>query len=207
MAPESPWPVIHAERRALIADLQGLSPEQWDAPSLCAEWTVRQVLGHVTATARMTPGRFVGHFAASGFRFHRMVATDVRAETAGSPQDQLAALAALADASTAPPGPVEAMLGEIVIHGQDIRRPLGIVHAPPTVAVVRVADFYRSSNLLIGAQRRIAGVRLSATDTDWTTGDGPEVSGPVLSLLMLMVGRTPSPDVRGPGLARIVPGP
>jgi uncharacterized protein (TIGR03083 family) len=61
----SPWPVIHAEREALVADLASLSDEQWATPSLCADWTVRDVLAHMTATAKMTPGRFIGKFVGS----------------------------------------------------------------------------------------------------------------------------------------------
>jgi uncharacterized protein (TIGR03083 family) len=206
MAAESPWPVIHAERRALIADLRGLTAEPWQAPSLCGEWSIRQVLGHLTATARMTPGRFIGHFAAAGFQFNRMTAKDVQTETSASPDQQLAAFSALAGASTAPPGPVEAMLGEIIIHAEDIRRPLGIKHEYSPAAVVRVADFYKGSNLLIGAKRRIAGLTLSATDTDWSVGQGPQISGPVLSLVMLMTGRPATGDLTGPGLSKITAG-
>ena len=55
--------------------------------------------------------------------------------------------------------------------------------------MVAVADFYKNSNLLIGAKKRIAGVTLRATDTDWRHGDGPLVSGPVLALVMAMTGR------------------
>jgi uncharacterized protein (TIGR03083 family) len=203
MAGDSVWPVVHAERRALVEDLRSLPPVQWLVPSLCARWSVREVLGHLTATARMTPTRFVLHLAAAGFSAHRLAARDVRRETSGSPEQQLAALEALADASTAPPGPVDAVLGEIIVHGEDIRRPLGIPHAYPAEAVVRVADFYRGSNLRVGSRRRIAGLRLEATDVEWATGTGPVVSGPILSLVLAMTGRPPAEDLSGPGLAEL----
>ena len=67
------------------------------------------------------------------------------------------------------------------MHSADIRRPLGIPYAPPVSTSRRVADFYKNSNLLIGAKTRIAGIHLVATDTDWTHGSGPEVRGPLLS--------------------------
>ena len=82
-----------------------------------------------------------------------------------------------------------AMLGEIVVHGEDIRRPLGLKHRPPEAALTAVADSWKNSNLLIGAKRRITGLRLRATDTGWAHGDGPEVSGPLLSLILAMTGR------------------
>jgi len=68
-------------------------------------------------------------------------------------------------------------------------------------ALTRVADFYKGSNLLIGAKNRIAGLTMTATDTDWSTGSGPEVRGPMLSLVMAMTGRSAAlADLSGEGL-------
>jgi uncharacterized protein (TIGR03083 family) len=204
MANSSPWPLIHAERAALAADLAPLDDGQWKTPSLCQGWSVREVLGHLTATAKMTPPRFLAEFAAAGFRFNVMTAKDVRRETADTPAEGLAAFRALATATTHPPGPAEAMLGEAVIHGEDIRRPLGISRDYPMAAVLRVADFYTGSNLLIGAKNRIAGLRLHAADADWSTGSGPEVSGPAVSLVLAMTGRSAAlDDLSGDGLAEL----
>ena len=103
-----------------------------------------------------------------------------------------------------PPAPVMAMLGEIVVHGEDIRRPLGLKHQPPEEALVAVADSWKNSNLLIGSKRRITGLRLRATDTEWVHGDGPEVSGPLLSLILAMTGRKDvHPDLTGEGVAEL----
>ena len=202
MAAPSPWPIIHAERESLVADVEGLTDEQWATPSLCAEWSVRDVFAHMTATAKMTPPKFVGKFARSGFNFDAMVSKDIARETAGTPADGLAEFRAHLTDTTHPPGPIDAMLGEAIIHSSDIRLPLGISHDFPTDAVVRVADFYKGSNLLIGAKDRISGLTLKATDADWSTGSGPEVSGPVLSLLLAMTGRSAAvTDLSGDGVA------
>jgi hypothetical protein len=92
-------------------------------------------------------------------------------------------------------------LGEIVVHGEDIRRPLGLTHSSPESALLAVADTWKNSNLLIGAKRRISGLRLRATDTEWTHGDGPEVLGPLQSLVLAMTGRKGSHiDLGGEGL-------
>ncbi|NMN98633.1 maleylpyruvate isomerase family mycothiol-dependent enzyme [Antrihabitans stalactiti] len=190
MAAPSPWPIIHAERESLIADVEGLTDEQWATASLCAEWSVRDVFAHMTATVKMTPPKFVGKFARSGFNFDAMAAKDIARETAGTPADGLAEFRAHLTDKTHPPGPIDAMLGEAIIHSSDIRLPLGISHDFPTDAVVRVADFYKGSNLLIGAKNRISGLTLKATDADWSTGSGPEVSGPMLSLALAMTGRS-----------------
>jgi uncharacterized protein (TIGR03083 family) len=197
----SPWPVIHAERDALAADLDGLDDAQWRTPSLCGEWSVREVLGHMTATARMTPPKFLAELAGSGFKFNKMTARDVARETSGTPAEGLAAFRSLSRATTHPPGPIDSMLGEAIIHSEDIRRPLFISRQYPLDAVTRVADFYKGSNLLIGARKRIDGLRLRATDTEWSTGDGPEVSGPAVSLLLVMTGRPQAlADLSGDGV-------
>jgi uncharacterized protein (TIGR03083 family) len=196
-----PWSLIHAERAALPADVENLSDAQWATPSLCAHWSVHQVLGHMTATALMTPPRFFRLFAGSGFRFHVMNEADAAANTGSAPGDTVAAFRAAAGRTSSPPGPVESWIGEAVVHSADIRRPLGIARAYPAEALVRTADFYKKSNLLIGAKNRIAGLRLRAADADWSTGDGPEVSGPLLSLVLAMTGRTAAiGDLGGDGV-------
>ena len=197
----STWDLIHAERRQLIEDLQPLTDEQWRTASLCPEWTVHQALAHIVALTKQTPPKFVGKFAASGFRFDKMVAKDVAQESTGTPALTLAELSAHVDDTSAPPGPVDSWIGEVVVHGADIRRPLGIAYSPPVATTRRVADFYKNSNLLIGAKARIVGVRLVATDTDWSHGAGPEVRGPILSLVQAMTGRAIAlADLAGDGV-------
>ena len=201
MATTSPWPLIHAEREALLADLGTLTDEQWATRSLCADWTVREVLGHMISTAKMTPPKFFASMAAAGFRFNNMNAKGVATEATATPADGLAHLRSHLNDTTHPPGPVEAMLGEAVIHPADIRKPLGIAHEYPEEALIRVADFYKGSNLIVGAKRRIDGLKLRATDTGWTTGSGPEVTGPHLSLILAMTGRSAAlTDLAGAGV-------
>jgi len=204
MATTSPWPLIHAERESLITDLGTLTDEQWAMRSLCADWTVRDVLGHMISTAQMTPPRFFAKMAAAGFKFNNMNAKGVAAQATAKPADGLAVFRSHLKDTTHPPGPVEAMLGEAVIHPADIRTPLGIAHEYPEEALIRVADFYKGSNLIVGAKQRIAGLSLHATDTDWSTGSGPEVTGPHLSLILAMTGRgAPLGDLSGEGLATL----
>ncbi len=200
----SPWPLIHAEREALIADLATLTDEQWATRSLCANWTVRDVLGHMIATAKMTPPKFFVSMAGAGFRFNNMNAKGVAAEATAKPADGMAVFRSHLNDTTHPPGPVEAMLGEAVIHPADIRTALGIAHQYPQEALTRVADFYKASNLIVGAKQRIDGLTLRATDTGWSTGSGPEVTGPHLSLILAMTGRSAAhADLSGEGLGTL----
>jgi uncharacterized protein (TIGR03083 family) len=190
MATSSPWPLIHAEREALADDLEKLTNAQWATPSLCTGWTVRDVLGHLTATAKITPLSFLTGLAGTGFKFNALSEKNIAREATPVPADGLAEFRRHLNDTTHPPGPAEAMLGEAVVHGEDIRRPLGIVREYPVEAVTRAANFFSRSNLLIGSKRRIEGVTLRATDADWQHGSGPEVTGPLLSLLLAMTGRS-----------------
>jgi len=201
MADSAVWPTIHAERTALAADLDGLTDEQWSTPSLCSGWSVREVLGHMTATAKMTPGRFFTGLLSSGFRFNALSAKNVARETAGTPADTLAAFRGTLTSTTHPPGPLPTWLGETILHAEDIRRPLGIAHDYPIEALTRVADFYKGSNLLLHSKSRIAGLAMKATDANWSTGSGTEVTGPLLSLVLAMTGRKAAlEDLSGEGL-------
>jgi uncharacterized protein (TIGR03083 family) len=183
------WPVIHAERKALASDLHGLNEAQWSSRSLCTDWTVRDVLAHMTATARLSPPSFFVKLAGSGFSLTRLQGKDISAEKGSSPADTLSGFESIVTSTGHPPGPADTMLGETIIHSEDIRRPLGLHHAYPTEAVVQAANFFKGSNLIIGTKRRITGLKLRATDTNWSTGAGPEVAGPILALLMAMTGR------------------
>jgi uncharacterized protein (TIGR03083 family) len=195
------WPVVHAERRALAEDLADLPPERWNTESLCEGRSVLQTLAHMTGTASMTPPAFVLKMAGSGFRFERMTAKEIEAQSAGGPAATLDRFRAVEDASTGPPGPSDSWLGETLVHAEDIRRPLGIAHDYPLAAVTRVIDFYAGSNLLIGGKRRISGLTLRATDADWSRGEGPVVEGPAMALLMATAGRRAHLDaLSGPGL-------
>jgi len=195
------WPIIASERKALAADLEGLSEEQWNTRSLCSEWTVRDVLGHMTGTAKLSPGGFFAGLVSSGFSLTKKQAKDIARETQGGGAATLAHFKEIEQSRKHPPGPGDTWLGEVLVHAEDIRKPLGIAHDYPVSAVAQAADFYKRSNLLIGAKKRISGLTLRATDTDWSTGSGPEVSGPMISLLMTMVGRKGHiDDLKGDGV-------
>ncbi len=197
------WQMIAAERASFVEALAGLADADWVRPSLCAGWTVRDVVAHMTATANMTPPKFFGKMAASGFNFQRMTAREIAARTAGRSNEELVeGLRARIDARTAPPGPAPSWLGETIVHGEDVFRALGGYRDHPVEHVVTVADFFKRGNLLIGTKRRIEGVTLRATDADWQHGSGPQVSGPAIALLMAMTGRKRAlDDLSGDGVA------
>ena len=195
------WSVIHAERRALAADLANLTPEQWATPSLCPGWSVHDVLAHQVSTAKLTPPAFLAGLIGSGFDFGRFTTKRIAAEGAGGPGATLEAFRAVETSTSAPPGPTTSWLGEVLVHGEDIRRPLGIAHEYPVASVTAVTEFYAGSNVLIGGRRRVSGVTLEATDTDWSHGSGPPAAGPARALMLATAGRKAALDeLSGPGV-------
>lgn len=198
------WKYIHSERAQLAETWATLSPRQWAAQSWCQGWSVQDTAGHVLAAAEQTPVNFYRELGSAGFRFNVFTDRGARRLASIGPDELVRRLRARTSTTNHPPAPVLAMLGEIVVHGEDIRRPLGLKHQPPEAALVAVADSWKNSNLLIGAKRRITGLRLRATDTRWEHGAGPEVSGPLISLILAMTGRTAvHPDLSGAGVAEL----
>jgi uncharacterized protein (TIGR03083 family) len=121
-----------------------------------------------------------------------------------SPAETLAHFEGVVNSVKHPPGPSATWLGEVIVHAEDIRRPLGIKHSYPNDALVAVARFYQGSNLLIGSKRRISGLTLRATDAEWSHGTGPDVAGPILSLVLAMTGRAAAiDDLTGDGVATL----
>jgi uncharacterized protein (TIGR03083 family) len=195
------WTAIGPEREALAADLQAIDEAAWATPSLCSGWTVRDVLAHITALARMTPVTFFQKLLTSRFSLSRLQARDITVEKGRSVEETLARFRTVSANKNGLPGQGKTLIGETLVHAEDIRRPLGIAHEYVLDALVTVADLYKGSNLIAGTKRRIAGLSLQATDVGWSTGSGPMVSGPMLSLLMAMAGRQAAiEDLEGEGV-------
>jgi uncharacterized protein (TIGR03083 family) len=121
-----------------------------------------------------------------------------------SPADTLRRFRAIVDSTTAPSGHTEAWLGEVIVHGGDIRRPLGIDHRPPGHAITPVADFFARRDFTVTSASTVAGLQLRADDGPFHVGDGPVVTGTTVALVMAMAGRSAYPDdLDGPGVAEL----
>lgn len=197
------WPIVHTERRALAADLERLPADQWTTPSLCEGWDMHDVLAHLVDSAKTTPLRFVTDFAAARFDFDRANARGVARERVAGPAATLAAFRTVQQRTTSPPAPKDTRLIEEFVHGEDIRRPLGITRDYPERYVVRaIALQARTSAAVGGGRDLVAGVTLTATDTDFRSGDGPAVEGRAISLLLAATGRSAALDeLTGPGVS------
>jgi uncharacterized protein (TIGR03083 family) len=198
------WTTIADERGGLADDLAGLTASQWETRSLCTQWSIRELVAHMSTTASMTPPKFFLGMAQAGFNFDKFANNGVAKHLGPDATATLNQFRGLRDSTSAPPGPKISWLGEAVVHGEDVRRPLGISHTYPSDVVRQVIDFYKGSNLIVGSKKRVAGLALSATDDDWQHGTGDPaamVEGPLLSLLLAMTGRGAAcDDLNGPGV-------
>jgi uncharacterized protein (TIGR03083 family) len=194
-------PMVHAERASLSDFLDTLTPAQWSSPTWCDKWNVQELVGHLTAAGNITAPHFFAGFLKAGFNFDKTVDTDLRSYAQGTPADVKARYDAIITSNRKPPGPAYVALGEVMVHGEDIRRSQGTKGEHDADHLVTLAELYKKTGAPLRAKKRVAGLKLRATDVDWATGEGPEVSGPCMSLILGMVGRTAAlDDCDGPGV-------
>jgi uncharacterized protein (TIGR03083 family) len=199
------WPLAHAERAALAEDLAGFGPEQWRHHTLCRDWDVEQVVAHLTAAASLNQWQWLRSMLAA--RFSPDVHNQRRlAEHCGStPSGTLDQFRAVISSTTAPSRHTPAYLGEIVVHAQDIRQPLGLAQTPSIDALTPVADFFASRNFAVPSRTRAADLQLRADDGPFAAGAGLLVSGSTLALVMSMAGRVSYlAELDGPGVPTLL---
>jgi uncharacterized protein (TIGR03083 family) len=199
------WALVHAERAAIIEDLGRIDDAQWEQPSLCDEWTVHDVVAHMVDTNRTTRLSFAADMVRERFDFDRQNARGVQRARCASPEQTLERLREVASRTSTPPAPLDTRLVEEVVHGEDIRRPLGLTRAYPQEAVARsLRHLARTTASFGGAKELVTRIRLTATDAELSVGDGPEVRGTALALLLVASGRRVALDeLDGPGVATL----
>jgi uncharacterized protein (TIGR03083 family) len=197
---------IAAERRRTADLIDSLNQAQLETPSLCGAWTVKEVAGHLVSAVDSPRSMLPRMVLRSGFRLHRANAM-LAAEVAKRPAADLAgALRRHADHPFKPPlvgyaGP----LTDLLVHGQDMRRPLGLAAALDPERL-RFSLGWLTAGRAPGftSRRRLAGLRFEATDLDWSWGAGPVLTGPGEALLMAITGRPAAlRDLDGPGVGRL----
>lgn len=195
------WAAVHQERHRLVLDLEALTDEQWQAPTPCPGWSVHDVLAHLVDSATTTRLGFVRQMLSSRFDFDRANAAGVARHRRSDPRETLAAFRAAAHRTDAPPAAVATRLVEAYVHGEDIRRPLGITASYPTEHVMTALSYMaRTGAGLGGGRERVKDLRLSPSDSDGHLGQGPEVRGDAISLLLATSGRPVRPaELSGPG--------
>ena len=192
------------EREGFASFLDGLTPQQWDSPTLCEQWTVREVAVHTVSYDELSTADLVGRFLKGRLNTDRINAIGVADYADRSPEQ----VVAMIRANTGAHGLTAGFGGRIaltdgMIHQQDIRRSIGIPRTIDPERLRTALDFARFAPTIRGAWRA-RGVRLIATDLQWAYGKGPEVRGPGEALLMVMAGRRDAlDDLDGPGKAKL----
>jgi uncharacterized protein (TIGR03083 family) len=206
MTDEEYWSAVRQLRLRIAELLEALAPAQWNAPSLCRGWMVRDVAGHLALVPTITTWQMIAVAPQAGFNPHRINTVLARRHGSGDPAGIVAAIREHAGARrTARALDTRNALFDLIVHSQDIALPVGRdFPVPPTYSragLQRVWDMGWPFN----ARRRLAGYTLRATDTDWTVGTGPEVSGTALALLILLTGRTNAviDSLHGEGVATL----
>lgn len=198
------WTTIDAQRAQAADLLDSLSEQQWQTPSLCAGWRVRGVAAHLTL-AHTGPGPAAVAILRARGSFNRMI-RDTAVRASHQPVAYYSAwLRSVAGSRRTAVGvtPIEPML-DILVHQQDIARPLGIRVDMPVEPARVAAERAWSMSFPFGVRRRLRGLRLQAVDTDWSIGDGVVLEAPMAELLMLITGRSPATgSVHGPGANRL----
>ena len=198
------WKLIHKERAAIADTLSTLTAAQWATPSLCGGWSIRETAAHIVLGAEQTTPHFLGRMAANGFRFNTMMDRDARRTGVLAPDELIARLRARVTTTNKPPAPAMTMLGEVVVHSDDIRRPLGLENQSTPDVLIACLEMYKNASFPVGTKKRIDGLRLVATDVDWSHGTGQEVTGPAMPMVMAMTGRAAGLDeLGGEGLATL----
>jgi uncharacterized protein (TIGR03083 family) len=196
-----PMDLAVAERAQFVELLDGLSAEQWDAPTLCTEWSVRQVVAHTFGYDPLGWWGAIGVLLRGGLDPDRANGLEIAPHAHDRPEQLLA----MARDHLRPRGLTGGFGGRIaltdgLIHQQDIRRPLGLPREIPADRL-RVALEFGSTARPIRAKQRVRGLTLVATDVGWRSGEGPVVAGPGEALILAMAGRHGIVDeLSGPGL-------
>lgn len=183
------WTLIHTERARLASLLDGLTAAQWRAQSLCSDWTVEQVVAHLSAAANTGRWAWIRSILAAGFSSAKHNARLLSRYQGRTPEETLRIFRDSTTATIAPTKDYPAFLGEVIVHGQDIAEPLGQTLVPDEEALVEVARFFATKDFAINSKTLIKGLSLEADDVDFRTGSGPLVIGKLLDLVMAMAGR------------------
>lgn len=195
------WALAHAERAALTQDLSGLSAEQWRHDTLCGHWDVEHVVAHLTAAASLNQWQWLRSMLGARFRPDVHNQRRLTERCGQTPLETLDLFHAVIRSTTAPSGHIPAYLGEVVVHAQDVRQPLGIQRQPSVEALTPVVEFFVRRDFTVASRTHTSGLQLRADDGLFAAGSGPLVTGSTLALVMSMAGREIYLDeLEGPGV-------
>lgn len=198
--------MIADERRTTAALLAGLTESQWDAQSLCDGWRIREVAVHLTMPFSLSVPRMLVKLATTRFDYDRVADRWAREDTRSN-AELIETLRANAESRFTPPGlGPPAPLTDIVVHGQDICRPLDLARSVADDRSAVVLDFLVSRKARRGfvPNRLVDGIRFQSADSGWTHGEGVEVVGTAVDLILAISGRRHALDqLTGDGVSTL----
>ncbi|MER7927364.1 maleylpyruvate isomerase family mycothiol-dependent enzyme [Streptomyces sp. NPDC096057] len=202
---DSYWAAVRTTRLQIADLLEELAPAEWEQESLCRDWRVRDVAGHLALVPTITTWDMVAVAPRARFNPDRINTMLARRHGSRDPADLVAAIRSHAGTRrTAKVLDTRNALFDAIVHGQDIALPLARRLPVPAEHSRQALRRVWAMGWLFHAQRHLAGFTLRATDTDWRKGDGPEIAGPALALLLLATGRTACLDtLQGDGADRL----
>lgn len=183
------WALIHTERARIGDLLEGLDDAAWKHETLCSNWTVRDVVAHLTAAASTTKWAWFRSILSARFNVANHNQRFVEKYLGSDASDTLGQYQRSISNKITPSKDYQAWLAEVIIHGQDIAAPLDLPLKPDPQALSYVAPFLSSKNFAVNSKTLVDGLALIATDDEFKAGDGPDVRGPILDLVMAMAGR------------------
>jgi uncharacterized protein (TIGR03083 family) len=185
------WRAVDAERAALADLLQTFSVDEWEHPSMCPGWTVRDVAAHVISSPQATAGRVIVAALRAQGNVDRAIYQEAKRSAARPVEQIIADYRRFAGSRRHPIGTSYLdPLVDVLVHTQDIAIPLGREHVMPPAAARVAAEKVWRVPFPFRARHRLDGFCLAATDIDWSAGIGPTVQGPISALLLLLTGRT-----------------
>lgn len=199
--------LLRQERRAFLDTLESLVPAQWSEQSLCEEWRIVDVAAHLAWAPVLGPFAGAAAMLPNRFSVNRVIAATAVAWSERGREAIMEQLERNLESGAKPIGmPTVAALADAVVHGIDVRRPLGFTGRIPADAMGPLTEFvlrtpWPLSSVVGGsAARRVAGVRLVTTDIEWSHGDGPEVIASAEAIACLLYGRAlANEELSGPG--------
>src|SRR5215467_3295637 len=192
-------PAVAAEFLALADLLESATDAQWDTPSLCEGWRVREVVAHMTMAARYPEDKFMAELRRCVFDFGRL-SNEIASRDAALPAGELIAglRSDVMQGWTPPGGGYHGALNHVVIHGLDVTVPLGVPRRSPDETIRVVLDDLAQGGGHAHFAIVINGRRLEASDLDWSHGSGPVLRGAAGDLALAMCGRAvPAGRLRG----------
>jgi uncharacterized protein (TIGR03083 family) len=181
------------EAEALLEYMRDVPEERWATGTVCDPWSVKHLVAHLTALSNQTLPNFAKRMIATGFSFEKVVNGDLQ-KYLKPKQEMLATFESSIRHPTTPKMLDEVALAEFIVHGEDIRRALGSRGEHPSAHITAIGKGFAESKKPVNGRVRTKGLSLRATDGDFAWGDGPEVAGPGIDLMLAISGRAGALD-------------